>query len=95
MISRPKYGPDRTAEFLKQTELQCIVRAHECVANGILLAHSGKVITVFSAANYTERIQNCGAVLEIVPVTEATGDTVLQLTAKAIAPFVNIWNPLV
>jgi len=40
--------------FLEKYELDMLVRAHECKARGCQVRNSGKLITVFSTANYSE-----------------------------------------
>lgn len=47
-----QFGPDVTERFLKQNNLDFIVRSHEVKAEGYEVTHSGKCITVFSAPNY-------------------------------------------
>ena len=40
-----------------------IIRAHECVMDGLERFAGGKLITVFSATDYCGRHKNAGAVL--------------------------------
>ncbi len=47
-----KFGPDRVQEFLKNNNLQLIIRAHECVMDGFERFAGGQLITVFSATDY-------------------------------------------
>jgi len=47
-----QFGPDVTARFLEENNLDFIVRSHEVKAEGYEVTHSGKCITVFSAPNY-------------------------------------------
>jgi len=58
------WGPDVTQKFLKQQDMEFIVRSHECPANnqGYALIHKNKVITIFSASNYLSRA-NLAAVM--------------------------------
>lgn len=67
-----KWGPDVTADFLKETGLELIVRSHQVPAScrGFGLHHNSKVITVFSASNYAGVCMNRGGVL-IVPSSGA------------------------
>jgi serine/threonine-protein phosphatase PP1 catalytic subunit len=59
------YGRDAVAAFLTQTGLTMICRAHESVPEGIAFPFEPdrSVVTVFSCANYRERVENLGAVL--------------------------------
>lgn len=56
-----QFGPDVTERFLKQNNLDFIVRSHEVKAEGYEVTHSGKCITVFSAPNYwyVLDLENC------------------------------------
>ncbi|KAI7687113.1 Serine/threonine-protein phosphatase 5 [Sarcoptes scabiei] len=67
-----QFGPDVTENFLKQNNLDYIIRSHEVKDNGYE-THSGKCITVFSAPNYCDRVGNLGAFINF------TGD---DLTPK-------------
>ena len=59
-----KFGPDRVERFLaKNSPLQLIIRAHECVMDGFERFASGKLITVFSATDYCGHHKNAGALL--------------------------------
>lgn len=58
------WGPDVTAQFLCDNNLELIVRSHEVCQNGYELHHDERVVTVFSAPNYVDRAGNLGAVLE-------------------------------
>jgi diadenosine tetraphosphatase ApaH/serine/threonine PP2A family protein phosphatase len=59
------FGPDRVEQFLKQSNLQLMIRGHECVMDGIERFAKGKLITVFSATDYCNKHKNAGAVLFI------------------------------
>lgn len=49
--------------FLKNNNLQRIIRAHECVGNGIEFNFNDKCITVFSASSYDRDLGNkCGII---------------------------------
>lgn len=59
-----KFGPDRVDQFLnRNSPLQLIIRAHECVMDGFERFASGKLITVFSATDYCGHHKNAGALL--------------------------------
>jgi serine/threonine-protein phosphatase 5 len=59
------FGPDVTKHFLKDNELELLVRSHEVKMEGFLVEHDGKCITVFSAPNYCDQMGNKGAMLII------------------------------
>ena len=60
-----KFGPDRVREFLDKNALNYIIRAHECVQDGIERFADGGLITVFSATDYCGRHKNAGAILVV------------------------------
>eukprot|EP00842_Homolaphlyctis_polyrhiza_P006647 jgi/Hompol1/6984/HPOL_005147-RA len=62
-----RFGPDVTAKFLEQNNLDLLIRSHEVKANGYEIAHNGKCITVFSAPNYCDASGNLGAYIHITP----------------------------
>ena len=59
------FGADAVRAFLVANKLKCIVRGHECVAEGCQRNFDGTCITVFSASNYCGLVGNESAVLEI------------------------------
>ena len=58
-----KFGPDIVKKFLKANNLIKIIRAHECVNDGMERFAGGDLITVFSATNYCGKHKNAGAML--------------------------------
>lgn len=56
------FGPDRVNEFLTASNLNCIIRAHQCVQDGFEVFASGHLITLFSATNYCGVEGNSGAI---------------------------------
>eukprot|EP00854_Cymbomonas_tetramitiformis_P005769 gene5769-6958_t len=55
------FGPDITKRFLEYNGLSLLVRSHEVRPDGYDVMHNGKLITVFSAPNYCDRMGNKGA----------------------------------
>jgi len=55
------FGPDVTERFLKNNNLELIVRSHEVKDEGYLVEANGKLVTVFSAPNYCDQVGNKGA----------------------------------
>lgn len=60
-VDCPAFGPDVTATFLKNNNLELVVRSHEVKEEGYEVDHNGKCITVFSAPNYCDQMGNKGA----------------------------------
>jgi protein phosphatase len=56
-----EFGPDVVNKFLKDNKLKKIMRSHECVNEGYEEWFGGKLVTVFSASNYTGTVGNQGA----------------------------------
>ena len=50
-------------KFCEDNDLQMIIRAHECVMDGVERFAQGLLITVFSATNYCGTANNAGAIL--------------------------------
>jgi len=57
------FGPDVTARFLADNNLELVIRSHEVKDKGYQIEHDGKLITVFSAANYCDQVGNQGAIV--------------------------------
>eukprot|EP00696_Hemimastix_kukwesjijk_P014027 gnl/Hemi2/27930_TR9221_c0_g1_i1.p1 gnl/Hemi2/27930_TR9221_c0_g1~~gnl/Hemi2/27930_TR9221_c0_g1_i1.p1 ORF type:complete len:518 (+),score=167.49 gnl/Hemi2/27930_TR9221_c0_g1_i1:95-1555(+) len=55
------FGPDVTARFLAENNLDLLVRSHEMKEQGYSQEHGGKCITIFSAPNYCDQMGNKGA----------------------------------
>jgi len=58
------FGPDVTHKFLKDNNLELVVRSHEVKEEGYLVEADGKLITVFSAPNYCDQAGNKGALIK-------------------------------
>ena len=57
------FGQDALREFLKNTGMHRVIRAHQCVNNGIENFAKDKLLTVFSCSNYSASQANkCGIV---------------------------------
>ena len=59
------FGQDVTEKFLKLNNLSLLIRSHEFKMEGYEIQHGGKVITVFSAPNYTDTQGNKAAIIKI------------------------------
>ncbi|RHN76279.1 putative protein-serine/threonine phosphatase [Medicago truncatula] len=49
------FGEDVTKRFLKDNNLDLVVRSHKSMHKGYEIQHDGKLITVFSAPNYCDK----------------------------------------
>ena len=63
--SSVQFGPNIAEEFLNTNKLQYLVRSHEKKQEGYELHPGGRLITIFSAPNYSGENSNKGAVLNI------------------------------
>ncbi|KAI9594917.1 Metallo-dependent phosphatase-like protein [Syncephalis fuscata] len=60
-----QFGPDVTETFLKNNNLEMVIRSHEVKDNGYVIEHNGKCVTVFSAPNYCDQMGNKGAYINV------------------------------
>lgn len=59
------FGPDITEAFCTLNGIQLVVRSHEVKDGGFEFEHGGKLVTVFSAPNYCDQMNNKGAFLVV------------------------------
>ncbi|XP_022645732.1 serine/threonine-protein phosphatase 2A catalytic subunit beta isoform-like [Varroa destructor] len=59
------FGQDESMKFCRTNGLVLISRAHQLVQEGYRYTHNNKVVTVFSAPNYTYRSGNLAAVMDV------------------------------
>merc|ERR1719478_106826 len=59
------FGPDVVEKFLKQHDLDLLVRAHQVVEDGYEFFASRQLVTLFSAPNYCGEFDNAGAIISI------------------------------
>lgn len=59
------FGPDVTTRFLEGNGLSLIIRSHEVMDEGYQVIHGGKLITVFSAPNYCDQMNNKGGIVHL------------------------------
>ena len=59
------FGPDVVEKFLKQHDLDLLVRAHQVVEDGYEFFASRQLVTLFSAPNYCGEFDNAGAIMSI------------------------------
>ena len=60
------FGQDVTEKFLKDNNLELLVRSHEVKMEGYEIQHGGKTITIFSAPNYCDTRGNKGAIIKVL-----------------------------
>jgi diadenosine tetraphosphatase ApaH/serine/threonine PP2A family protein phosphatase len=65
-----EFGPVALKTFLTNNRLRVLVRAHQCVKDGIKFYDSMPVITVFSSSNYDPRRANWAGILIARPGNE-------------------------
>ena len=86
-----RYGQDALMKFLRDNNLELLVRGHECVDGGINMFFQRRLVTVFSASNYCGVSPNKAAVLSISmngQKKEATVFTPLRYFTRPKAIFV-------
>lgn len=62
------FGKDVVYKFLKENNLNMIIRGHQYMPNGMEIKFDGKVITVWSAPNYCGKHTNIGTILEFYDI---------------------------
>ena len=58
-----EWGVGATSMFCETNKINMIVRAHQCVRDGVSSLHNDKVVTVFSSSNYDPVMANSAGVL--------------------------------
>jgi serine/threonine-protein phosphatase 5 len=58
------FGPDVTRRFLDNNGLELLVRSHEVKMDGYEVECDGRLVTIFSAANYCDSVGNKGAFIK-------------------------------
>ncbi|KAL6122562.1 hypothetical protein NUSPORA_00328 [Nucleospora cyclopteri] len=71
------FGCDAVKSFLMKNHLEMIIRSHQLVADGFRFDHEGLCLTVWSAPNYMERINNPGCILYVEPSKPITANSML------------------
>jgi serine/threonine-protein phosphatase PP1 catalytic subunit len=59
------FGPDIVSNFLRKHDLDLICRAHQVVEDGYEFFSKRQLVTVFSAPNYCEEIDNSASIMII------------------------------
>lgn len=59
------FGCEAVRDLMRNTKIQLIVRAHQCVQFGYEFLYDKKVVTLFSAPNYTGEFDNDAAVMQV------------------------------
>ncbi|ELP94110.1 serine/threonine protein phosphatase PP1 isozyme, putative [Entamoeba invadens IP1] len=59
------FGRDVVEEFMKKNGIELLCRAHQMVDEGFSFCFDNKVLTLFSAPNYCNSFNNCGAMMNV------------------------------
>eukprot|EP00871_Galdieria_phlegrea_P000784 jgi/Galph1/1706/GphlegSOOS_G376.1 len=73
------FGPDVTARFLDNNEIQLLIRSHEMKEEGYEIEADNRLITVFSAPNYCDQMGNKGAYIRLHSQLKTTFYTFQQV----------------
>lgn len=79
------FGPDITESFCQLNGVQLVVRSHEVKDEGYEFEHGGKLVTVFSAPNYCDQMNNKGAFL-LVSFPTVGGDAKVEPVTFSAVP---------
>ncbi|KAI0978051.1 hypothetical protein GJ496_007732 [Pomphorhynchus laevis] len=60
-----QFGPDVTGKFCKKDKLKYIIRSHEMQLEGVNVMHDKQCITVFSAPNNCDSMNNKDEILNL------------------------------
>jgi serine/threonine-protein phosphatase PP1 catalytic subunit len=80
------FGPDVVNKFNEKHNIDLICRAHQVVEDGYEFFCNRKLVTIFSAPNYCNEFDNCGAMLTI--------DENLKCSFEIIESMLNTHKPL-
>jgi serine/threonine-protein phosphatase 5 len=73
------FGPDIANKFLKENDLEMLIRSHECKMPGYEII--GNVITIFSAPNYCDQMGNKGALIQLKLENGKLSNKIIQFDA--------------
>lgn len=88
------FGPDVTHRFLRENNLDYVIRSHEMKQNGYDCEHDGKMITVFSAPNYCDQMGNKGAFMRLKGDDLVPRFTTFEAVPHPSVPPMQYANPL-
>ena len=83
------FGSDIVSSFLRRQNLELIVRAHQVVEDGYEFFSNRQLVTIFSAPNYCEEIDNSAAVMSIDPTLLCSFQVLKPAEKQGPAP----WQP--
>ena len=83
------FGVDAVNDFFARTGIRRIIRAHQCVEEGVEASLGGSCITVFSSSWYKLELSNQAAILRVLSSTRITPVTFPPIAkmARACAKF--------
>ena len=76
------FGIEAIDNFLKNNNIECIVRGHQCIEDGVRSMYGGKVITVFSASSY------CGDTMNKAGILIVRGDGKIECKVYDPLPYI-------
>ncbi len=77
------FGKKALREFMAKHKLSLIIRAHQVVEDGYLFFDNQRLLTLFSAPNYTNSYDNKAGILKISPRLELSIKTMKAPKAEA------------
>lgn len=71
------FGSDILKAFLIHNNLDMIIRSHQLILTGYKFDHNDRCLTIWSAPNYMDKIENPGCILCIEPNVPITPSSIL------------------
>ena len=78
-----QFGPDYTRRFLKENNLQLLIRSHEVKEQGYEWTHNKNVLTIFSSSKY-EGLKNKAAIAHVTFSSESNKP---EIMIEQLSPF--------
>ena len=78
------FSKDVVDKFLKENDLELICRGHQVVEDGYEFFANKKLVTIFSAPNYTGEFDNSGGMMAITEDLICSFHILRPLSEKAI-----------
>lgn len=88
-----KFGNEQIKTFLENNELEAIIRAHQCVMNGVEKFGKTELYTLFSCSNYCLCTENCSGYIQVDESSKMTSYKLPPLNIsinKKVASFTTV-----